>query len=169
MSIPEGLCTGPPSFSIPKFSPRMEEEGDEVSGEEREGEVVRVLIFAFEIPEDSIFAGRMEYDRGEEQWLTPDEDPGTLREEMAGTPLFGVSPLAALLRRARAWEMESRELAARSSSSESERQMASEGEEGGLHAGAGKAGEAEVDPTPGAGLCVQLTSWSRCQIHNLEM
>ncbi len=58
---PEGLCTGPQSFSIPKFSPRMEEEGDEVCGE-----VVRVLIFAFEIPEDSILAGRVECDRGEE-------------------------------------------------------------------------------------------------------
>lgn len=44
--------------------------------------------------------------------------------------------------------MESRELVARSSSSESERQMGSEVEEGCLHAGAGKAGEAEVDPTP---------------------
>lgn len=54
--------------------------------------------------------------------------------------------------------MESRELAAKSSSSESERQMSSEGEEEGLHTGAGKAGEAEVDPTPGAGLCVQPTS-----------
>jgi len=39
----------------------MEEEGDEVCGE-----VVRVLIFAFEIPEDSILAGRVECDRGEE-------------------------------------------------------------------------------------------------------
>lgn len=66
MGVPKGLCTGPPFFSIPKFLPRMEEEGDEASGEEREGEVVRVLIFAFEIPEDSIFAGRVECDRGEE-------------------------------------------------------------------------------------------------------
>lgn len=80
------------------------------------------------------------------------EDPRTPGEEAAGTPLFGVRPLAALLRRARALEMESREFAARSSSSESERQMGSEGEEGGLHPGAGKAGEADVDPTPGAGL-----------------
>lgn len=44
----------------------MEDEGDEVSGEEREGEVDRVLLFAIEIPEDSIFAGRVECDRGEE-------------------------------------------------------------------------------------------------------
>ncbi len=83
--------------------------------------------------------------------------------------MFGVSPLAALLRRVRAWEMESRELAAKSSSSESERQMGSEGEEEGLHTGVGKAGEAEVDPTPGVGLCVQPTSWSRYQIYDLEM
>lgn len=55
--------------------------------------------------------------------------------------------------------MESRELAARSSSSESERQIGSEGEDGGLHAG--KAGEVEVVPTPGAGLWVQPTSWIR--------
>lgn len=73
--------------------------------------------------------------------------------------MLGVRPLAALLRRAKAWEMESRELAARSSSSESERQMGSEGEDGGLHAG--KAGETVVVPTPGAGLWVQLTSWIR--------
>lgn len=89
--------------------------------------------------------------------MTPDEDPGTLGAEEAAMPLLGVRPLAALLRRARAWEMESRELAARSSSSESERQMGSDGDEG-LHADAGKAGEAEVDPTPGAGLCVQTIS-----------
>lgn len=57
--------------------------------------------------------------------------------------------------------MESRELAARSSSSESERQMGSEGEDGGLQAG--KAGEADVVPTPGAGLWVQLTSWIRSE------
>lgn len=41
----------------------------------------------------------------------------------------GPRPLEALLRRAKAWEMESREGAVRSSSSESDRQMGSEGEE----------------------------------------
>lgn len=41
----------------------------------------------------------------------------------------GPRPLDALLRRARAWEMESREGAVRSSSRESDRQMGSEGEE----------------------------------------
>lgn len=40
-------------------------------------------------------------------------------------------PLDGLLRRARAWEMESKEGAVRSSSSESDRQMGSEGEERG--------------------------------------
>lgn len=41
----------------------------------------------------------------------------------------GPRPFDALLRRARAWEMESREGAVRSSSRESDRQMGSEGEE----------------------------------------
>lgn len=41
----------------------------------------------------------------------------------------GPEPLDALLRRARAWEMESREGAVRSSSRESDRQMGSEGKE----------------------------------------
>lgn len=41
----------------------------------------------------------------------------------------GPRPLEALLRRAKAWEMESREGAVRSSSRESDRQMGSEGEE----------------------------------------
>lgn len=41
----------------------------------------------------------------------------------------GPKPLDALLRRANAWEMESREGAVRSSSRESDRQMGSEGEE----------------------------------------
>lgn len=40
----------------------------------------------------------------------------------------GPKPLDTLLRRARAWEMESREGAVRSSSRESDRQMGSEGE-----------------------------------------
>lgn len=42
----------------------MEDKGDEVIGEEREGEVVKLLLF--EIPESSIFAGWEECDRGEE-------------------------------------------------------------------------------------------------------
>lgn len=41
----------------------------------------------------------------------------------------GPRPLEALLRRAKAWEMESREGAVRSSSRESDRQMGSEGDE----------------------------------------
>ena len=43
----------------------------------------------------------------------------------------GPRPLDALLRRARAWEIESREGAVKSSSRESDRQMGSEGEEEG--------------------------------------
>lgn len=42
---------------------------------------------------------------------------------------WGPRPLAAWLRKARAWETESREGARRSSSSESDRQMGSEGDE----------------------------------------
>lgn len=41
----------------------------------------------------------------------------------------GPRPLDALLRRARAWEMESREGAVRSSSRESDKQMGSDGED----------------------------------------
>lgn len=44
----------------------MEAEGEEVRGEEREGEVDRLLIFTREIPEGSIFPERVECDRGEE-------------------------------------------------------------------------------------------------------
>lgn len=42
---------------------------------------------------------------------------------------MGPRPLEALLRRAKAWEIESKEGAVRSSSRESDRQMGSEGEE----------------------------------------
>lgn len=42
----------------------MEDKGDEVMGEEREGEVVKLLLF--EITEGSIFPGWEECDRGEE-------------------------------------------------------------------------------------------------------
>lgn len=56
----------------------------------------------------------------------------------------GPRPFEALLSRARAWEIESREGAVRSSSRESDRQMGSEGEEEGGWRAEGRAGEEEV-------------------------
>lgn len=108
----------PPSFSSPYASPREEEEeaaGDEVivgvrgegEEEEREGEVVSVLMLARDMTGLSSLAGR-ECESGEAKWPTgrPAMDTAMLtgegeEVEEAG-PLFWVRPLAALLRSARA-------------------------------------------------------------------
>lgn len=68
-----------------------------------------------------------------------------------------IRPLAALLRRARAWEMESWAGAVSSSSRESSRQMVSAGDWEGRQA-TGAAGEG-VAPTEGVDLWTQLPSW----------